>query len=654
TGDHNIALGYKAGENISTGSNNIIIGYDIDAPDAIADNQMSIGNLIFATGIDGTGTTISSGNVGIGVSSPQELLHVEGSIRMVDGNEAAGKIMTSDANGTASWTEPPSADDNDWEMDGADMYSEVSGNVGIGTVTPGATLDVGGHIWQTGTGSSVFIGEGAGSDDDLSDNQNVFVGYDAGKTNTIGNNNTANGYQSLYSNTTANHNIAIGSNALYTQSFDMYGFGTWNIAIGDSALFLNQPATIYDGILKIAIGHCSLRSNTTGYENTAIGHKSLYKNTTGFENTASGIYSLYYNTSGHENTASGNHSLFSNTSGNGNAANGSYSLKKNTTGSYNTASGILSLHSNTTGNYNTASGESSLYANTTGNYNTASGSMSLFRNITANHNIAIGSKALYTQSYNNSGNSWNSWNIAIGDSALYLNQPTDTLEGIFNTAVGHISLHSNTTGNYNTANGCLTLSSNTTGGYNTALGYSASSNDIYYSNSTGLGYNAQPGGTNRIMLGNSSVYWIGGYSAWHNISDARMKTNIKEDVKGLDFIMELRPVTYYLDKDKIDNLTGTVDLSDYPEKYDVEKIRQSGFLAQEVEQAAQKTGYDFNGVSKPMGDKGYYSLAYAEFVVPLVKGMQEQQEVIEKLEKENSALKEQMEALIQRMEKLEK
>ncbi|MCD4746794.1 MAG: hypothetical protein K8R58_10895, partial [Bacteroidales bacterium] len=203
TGNNNIAMGYNAGENITTGSNNIIIGYDIDAPDATVDNQMSIGNLIFATGVDGTGTSISSGNVGIGVSSPQELLHVEGSIRMVDGNEAAGKIMTSDANGTASWAEPPSADDNDWEMDGADMYSEVSGNVGIGTTTPGANLDVGGHIWQTGTGSSVFVGEGAGSGDDLSDNQNVFIGNDAGNVNTTGDHNIALGYK-------AGENISTG------------------------------------------------------------------------------------------------------------------------------------------------------------------------------------------------------------------------------------------------------------------------------------------------------------------------------------------------------------------------------------------------------------------------------------------------------------
>ena len=46
-----------------------------------------------------------------------------------------------------------------------------------------------GQIETYNTGYSVFIGEGAGSSDDLSDNQNVFVGYRAGFANTTGYNN---------------------------------------------------------------------------------------------------------------------------------------------------------------------------------------------------------------------------------------------------------------------------------------------------------------------------------------------------------------------------------------------------------------------------------------------------------------------------------
>ena len=60
-------------------------------------------------------------------------------------------------------------------------------------------------------------------------------------------------------------------------------------------------------------------------------------------------------------------------------------------------------------------------------------------------------------------------------------------------------------------------------------------------------------------------------------------------------------------------------------------IRQSGFVAQEVEQAMKESGYDFNGVHKPADGNDHYSLAYSLFTVPLVKAVQEQQKEIEEL-----------------------
>jgi hypothetical protein len=59
----------------------------------------------------GTGPALmtGSGNVGIGVSMPSAKLHVAGNIKMVDGNQAQGKVLTSDANGTGTWSEAPGA-----------------------------------------------------------------------------------------------------------------------------------------------------------------------------------------------------------------------------------------------------------------------------------------------------------------------------------------------------------------------------------------------------------------------------------------------------------------------------------------------------------------------------------------------------------------
>ena len=61
---------------------------------------------------------------------------------------------------------------------------------------------------------------------------------------------------------------------------------------------------------------------------------------------------------------------------------------------------------------------------------------------------------------------------------------------------------------------------------------------------------------------------------------------------------------------------------------------------QDVEKAALELNYDFSGVDKPKDASAQtYALRYGDFVVPLVKAVQEQQAMIEKLEKEISELK---------------
>jgi hypothetical protein len=45
----------------------------------------------------------SAGNVGIGTNSPVAKLDINGQIKITDGNQANGKILTSDANGLATW-----------------------------------------------------------------------------------------------------------------------------------------------------------------------------------------------------------------------------------------------------------------------------------------------------------------------------------------------------------------------------------------------------------------------------------------------------------------------------------------------------------------------------------------------------------------------
>jgi len=185
-------------------------------------------------------------------------------------------------------------------------------------------------------------------------------------------------------------------------------------------------------------------------------------------------------------------------------------------------------------------------------------------------------------------------------------------------------------GRYNTGIGGRALNNNSDGDYNTALGWNAFWSGSSYINSTCIGYNTQASASHQIRLGNDAVTSIGGYANWTNVSDGRFKTNVQETVEGLDFIMKLRPVTYNLDMDAIAKFNNTPDSL---RLFEAEALKaaelQSGFIAQEVEEAAQAVGYDFHGVEKPQNEESHYGLRYAEFVVPMVKAMQEQQQMIE-------------------------
>lgn len=142
------------------------------------------------------------------------------------------------------------------------------------------------------------------------------------------------------------------------------------------------------------------------------------------------------------------------------------------TGVDNTGVGASSLASVTTGFSNTALGAGSLLSDTTGTGNVALGLFSMASNISASQNTAVGLGALASQSFD-PGSSWDSDNTAVGYNALNANQPTNTGDGIQNTAVGSQVLQANTNGSGNTATGFKALSANVTGALNTADGYLA-------------------------------------------------------------------------------------------------------------------------------------------------------------------------------------
>lgn len=298
-----------------------------------------------------------------------------------------------------------------------------------------------GRIGVINTGRSVFIGDDAGTSDDLTDNQNVFIGYASGKDNTTGFRNTGLGAYSLYKNMGGQYNSAIGHGALY---FNLSG--QRNTAIGFYAMLNNTS-----GEKNTAIGNLVLLNNTTGNNNTSIGTNALYNNETGHSNVAIGPSALYHSTNKDNIVAIGDSALFNN--GNG-AIEDYYGIE-------NTAVGSKALYSNTSGSSNMAIGYQSLYSNSSGYSNLSIGTQSLYTNTIGHSNIAIGNSAM---ELNTDGRS----NTAIGGNALKGNT-----SGRYNIALGHNSLIKNTSGDGNVVVGYYANQYNETGSYNTMIGYMA-------------------------------------------------------------------------------------------------------------------------------------------------------------------------------------
>ena len=131
------------------------------------------------------------------------------------------------------------------------------------------------------------------------------------------------------------------------------------------------------GTFNVALGYQALQTNTSGGYNIALGSLSLQNNTTGSSNTALGPLGLFSNTTGDGNVALSTSSLQNNTTGSHNSALGSSSLHENTTGDYNVSLGFASMRSNTTGSYNIGLGWRSGQYIADGSANT-SGSSSIF------------------------------------------------------------------------------------------------------------------------------------------------------------------------------------------------------------------------------------------------------------------------------------
>jgi Chaperone of endosialidase len=160
----------------------------------------------------------------------------------------------------------------DFLIGGASRFHVAnSGNIGIGTLVPGSTLDVEGDINLSGNlrkdgqlflGSLTFdnTGAGIGALGSITTGfQNTALGYGALGEESTGDTNTAVGYNAMGDSDTGGENTAIGY-------FALGGSGSLNTAAGWRALWVNTT-----GGSNTALGAGALQNNVSGSGNIAIG-----------------------------------------------------------------------------------------------------------------------------------------------------------------------------------------------------------------------------------------------------------------------------------------------------------------------------------------------------------------------------------------------
>ena len=111
-------------------------------------------------------TILQNGNVGIGVASPGATLEIGGSIKIVDGTQASGYVLTSDATGLASWADLNSLGAGRWTLTGTTLYPDDYANwnivIGANAMVGSERFYVSGLTYLfNGTGEDLRVGRNA-------------------------------------------------------------------------------------------------------------------------------------------------------------------------------------------------------------------------------------------------------------------------------------------------------------------------------------------------------------------------------------------------------------------------------------------------------------------------------------------------------------
>jgi hypothetical protein len=304
-----------------------------------------------------------------------------------------------------------------------------------------------------------------------------------------------------------------------------------NVLIGtttDNANKLRVNGTIFSDSSVTAVLDSVFNSVNIGrgggsrLSNTRVGTTALNDNTTGNDNTAFGYQALSLNTSASQNTALG-----------------SMSLQLNTTGSNNTALGYIALQSNTTGTTNIAIGSFSLSSNTTGSENVAIGVISGTTNTIINNSILIGYGA--TALSNNQTNQ-----IVIGHNATGNGNHSVTLG---NSSIVRTILRGNVLVGTTTDSGSrLRIVGATNSSFDFGITINNLGNDSLFAvRDDGVittGFMASGSPTNNTTSSAANMHVDTSGVLRRSTSSLKYKKNVESYEKGLNEVMQLKPVSY--------------------------------------------------------------------------------------------------------------
>ncbi len=247
TGSQNTAFGGRNAGNVNTSGNyNTFVGAEANA---------SVGNLSNATAIGANAIVSASNSMQLGDANVTNVKTsgtvTAGTVTYPNAHGTSGQVLTTSGSGALTWSTPTPSQ---WLSSGNDIYNSNIGNVGIGTSTPAAKLDIAGDAIINGV--PIGLGQSPGA-------ANLLFGLNALASNTSGHNNNAFAFQALYSNTTGEHNVGIGQSSLFSNTT-----GNYNLAFQSGLANTTGSYNSYLGYLS----NCSVGNLNNA---TAVGANAI-------------------------------------------------------------------------------------------------------------------------------------------------------------------------------------------------------------------------------------------------------------------------------------------------------------------------------------------------------------------------------------------